>query len=137
MCIRDSSIALVYENDVLTRAATRGNGVQGEEMTANARSLKSIPWKAAFKKMGIVKAELRGEALIRKENFKKVNQTRLDDGLVAFANARNAATGGLRTKDPNETAKRGIEAVIYQVGHLEDKNGLEVKNCLLYTSRCV
>ncbi len=121
------SIALVYENDVLTRAATRGNGVQGEEMTANARSLKSIPWKAAFKKMGIVKAELRGEALIRKENFKKVNQTRLDDGLVAFANARNAATGGLRTKDPNETAKRGIEAVIYQVGHLEDKNGLEVK----------
>ena len=46
---------------------------------------------------------------------------------MAFANARNAATGGLRTKDPNETAKRGIEAVIYQVGHLEDKNGQEVK----------
>ncbi len=121
------SIALVYENDVLTRAATRGNGVQGEEMTANAKTLKSIPWKAAFKKMGIIKAELRGEALIRKDNFKKVNQSRLDEGLVAFANARNAATGGLRTKDPNETAKRGIEAVIYQVGHLEDKNGQEVK----------
>ena len=73
------SIALVYENDVLTRAATRGNGVQGEEMTANAKTLKSIPWKAAFKKMGIIKAELRGEALIRKDNFKKVNQSRLDE----------------------------------------------------------
>lgn len=121
------SIALVYENDLLVRAATRGNGVQGEEMTANAKTIRTIPLKAAFKKAGIYKAELRGEALIRKDSFKKINAAREAEGLAAFANARNAATGGLRTKDPQETAKRGIEAVIYQIGYIEDKNGTEIK----------
>ncbi len=120
------SIALVYENDVLSRAATRGNGTQGEEMTANAKTIRTIPLKVPFKKMGIVKAELRGEALIKKETFKKVNHLRAEEGLVLFANARNAATGGLRTKDPQETARRGIEAVIYQVGYLEDAKGNEI-----------
>ena len=121
------SIAIVYENDLLTRAATRGNGTQGEEMTPNARVIRTIPLKVPFKKIGITKAELRGEALIRKDSFKKVNAQRIEDELAPFANARNAATGGLRTKDPNETARRGIEAVIYQVGYLEDANGNEIK----------
>lgn len=120
------SIALVYENDVLVRAATRGNGIQGEEMTPNARAIRSIPLKIPLKKAGIGKAELRGEALIRKDNFKKINNQRQEDGLALFANPRNAATGGLRTKDPQETAKRGIEAVIYQVGYLEDLRGKEI-----------
>ncbi len=121
------SIAIVYENDVLVRAATRGNGVLGEEMTPNARTIRTIPLKVGFKNLGIAKAELRGEALIRKDNFKKINAQRVEDGLTEFANPRNAATGGLRTKDPNETSKRGIEAVIYQVGYLEDTAGNEIK----------
>lgn len=121
------SISLVYEGDVLIRAATRGNGVQGEEMTPNARTIRTIPLKVPFKKMGIAKAELRGEALIRKDSFKKINTARVEEGLAPFANARNAATGGLRTKDANETARRGIEAVIYQVGYLEDADGNEIK----------
>ncbi|MDZ4706801.1 MAG: NAD-dependent DNA ligase LigA [Saprospiraceae bacterium] len=119
------SIALVYENDVLVRAATRGNGLQGEEMTPNARAIRSIPLRIPLKKAGISKAELRGEALIRKDNFKKINHTRQEEGLALFANPRNAATGGLRTKDSQETARRGIEAVIYQVGYLEDLRGKE------------
>lgn len=119
------SIALLYENDVLVRAATRGNGIQGEEMTPNARTIRTIPLKIPLKKAGIGKAELRGEALIRKDNFKKINNQRQEEGLTLFANPRNAATGGLRTKDPQETARRGIEAVIYQVGYLEDLKGRE------------
>jgi len=121
------SIALIYEDDMLVRAATRGNGVQGEEMTPNARAIRTIPLKVPFKKMGIARAELRGEALIRKDSFMKINLKRTEDGLAPFANARNAATGGLRTKDSQETSRRGIEAVIYQVGYLEDAFGQEVK----------
>ncbi len=120
------SIALVYENDQILRAASRGNGVKGEEMTANAKALKSIPLSAAFSKKGIAKVELRGEALIRKDNFKKINEQREADGQSIFANPRNAATGGLRMKDAQETAKRGIEAFIYQLGYAADENGQNV-----------
>lgn len=67
------SLSIVYENDQLVRAATRGDGTKGEEMTANARTIKSLPLQAAFSKYGIVKAELRGEALIRKDHFRNAN----------------------------------------------------------------
>jgi DNA ligase (NAD+) len=117
------SIALVYENDMFTRGATRGNGVMGEEMTANAKAMPSIPLKAMFSKHGIVKAELRGEALIRKDNFERINNEREKDGLTLFANPRNAATGGLRTKDSNETRRRGLDAFIYQLGYAVDADG--------------
>ncbi|MGB4958748.1 MAG: NAD-dependent DNA ligase LigA, partial [Saprospiraceae bacterium] len=117
------SIALVYENDLLVRAATRGNGSFGEEMTANARSLPSIPLKAMFSTKNIFKAELRGEALIRKDNFEKINTQREKEGLALFANPRNAATGGLRTKDANETRKRGLEAFVYQLAYAVDRDG--------------
>ena len=120
------SIALVYENDVLIRAATRGNGTLGEEMTPNARTLPSIPLKADFASFGIVKAELRGEALIRKDNFERINKEREKEGLTLFANPRNAATGGLRTKDANETRKRGLEAFVYQLAYAVDNAGNSV-----------
>ncbi len=119
------SIALVYENDLLVRAATRGNGVRGEEMTANARTMTSIPLRADFSSMGIHKVELRGEAIIRKEDFDKINNQRSKEGQPLFANPRNAATGGLRTKDPLETKKRGIQAFIFQTGHVADVDGQE------------
>lgn len=111
------SIALVYENDLMVRAATRGNGKRGEEMTNNARVMKSIPLSANFSKFNIQKIELRGEAVIRKDRFKQMNVEREKEGLSLFANPRNTAAGGLRTKDPNETAKRHIEAFVYQLGY--------------------
>lgn len=114
------SVALVYEDDLLVRAATRGNGTEGEDITANMRSLKTVPLKVPFSKYGIKKAELRGEALIKKARFKEINQQRLESGLSLFANPRNAATGGLRTKDPNETARRGIELFVFQLGYAVD-----------------
>lgn len=119
------TIALVYENDRLVRAATRGNGVMGEEMTANARVIKSIPLRAAFSANGIDKVELRGEVLIRKDVFDQINQSREQEGLPVFANPRNAATGGLRMKDPRETAQRGLEAFVYQLGYAADQTGAD------------
>ena len=120
------SIAVVYENDFLVKSATRGNGVEGEDITPNAKTLKSIPLKAAFSKFGIARAELRGEAIIPLALFKKVNETREAEGLKVFANPRNAATGGLRTKDANETSNRGIEVFMFQLSYAEDKDGNNV-----------
>ena len=116
------SIALVYENDLLIRSATRGNGTKGEVITANAKAMPSIPLKAMFSEHGFSKVELRGEALIRKDNFKKINEQRAEAGLSLFANPRNAATGGLRMKDANETRKRGLEAFIFQLAFALDAN---------------
>ncbi|MEL7019963.1 MAG: NAD-dependent DNA ligase LigA [Bacteroidota bacterium] len=120
------SIALVYENNQLVRAATRGNGRVGDEITNNARAIRSIPLRANFDSRGIHRVELRGEVLIRKDNFAKINQQREAAGQSLFANPRNAATGGLRVKDPNEAAQRSLTAFIYQVGYATDKTGQSV-----------
>ena len=117
------SIALVYENDKLVRAATRGNGAEGEEMTANARVAPSVPLTAAFSKLGIHRVELRGEAVIAKDVFLKNNERREKEGQTIFANPRNAATGGLRMKDPTESKKRGLEIFIFQLAFAVDAEG--------------
>lgn len=117
------TIALVYENDVLTRGATRGDGTKGDDITPNIKTIRTIPLKAEFSERGIAKAEIRGEALIRKNVFDQLNKEREADDLPLFANPRNAATGGLRTKDPQETAARKIEAFVYHLGFAIDANG--------------
>ncbi len=120
------SIALIYENDMLVRAATRGNGEMGEEITIQSRTIKSLPLEAAFSSFGIFRAEVRGEAVISKERFKAINAFRAEEGLSLLANSRNSATGGLRTKDPSETARRQLDAFIFQLGYAVDKNGRDV-----------
>ena len=120
------TIVLVYENDKLTRGATRGNGVMGDDITANIKAISSIPLAALFSKYGIAKVELRGEALIRKDLFEKVNKTRGKNNEQLFANPRNAATGGLRVKDPKQVKDRALDAFIYQVGYAVDAEGNSV-----------
>lgn len=120
------TIALVYENDILVRAATRGNGVKGEDITHNARAMRSIPLRAEFSKFGIKTVELRGEVLIRKDKFVQVNKERVKKGETVLANPRNAATGALRVKDSNEVVDRALEAFIYQVGYAIDAEGESV-----------
>lgn len=121
-----SSIAIVYENDLMVRAATRGDGVMGEDITNNAKVIKSIPLRAAFSKYGIVKAEVRGEVVIRNDVFAEMNEKRREQGLKTFQNSRNTASGALRLKDSAEVARRGLEAVIYQIGYAIDKDGNNV-----------
>ena len=118
-----SSISLLYENDLLVRAATRGNGIQGDDITHNVRTLRTVPLRVPFSKYGIYRAELRGEALIRLDFFEELNTQREKEGKALFANPRNAAAGGLRMKDPGETAGRGIEMFVYQIGHASDADG--------------
>src|SRR5690606_40792808 len=109
------SISLVYENDVLVRGATRGNGVEGDEITTNIRQIRSIPLSAKFSEYGLQIAEVRGEVLINKSNFAKYNQQMVDQGLAPLANPRNAASGTLRIKDPKEVSKRNLEAFVYNL----------------------
>jgi DNA ligase (NAD+) len=118
-----SSIALVYEDDKLTRAATRGDGAVGEDITNNAKALASIPLYANFSKYGIHQIEIRGEVIIRRDVFEKMNEERKAKGEKLFQNARNTAAGSLRLKNPTEAASRKLEAVLYHVSYAVDKAG--------------
>jgi DNA ligase (NAD+) len=118
-----TSISLVYENDKLVRAVTRGDGVVGEDVTPNVKTLKSVPLKANFSKFGIQTIEIRGEVIIQKETFKKFNKKREEEGLSTLANPRNAAAGSLRIQDAAEVSRRGLEAIMYHISYAVDKNG--------------
>ncbi|MEP6512979.1 MAG: NAD-dependent DNA ligase LigA [Parafilimonas sp.] len=110
-----ASISLIYEDDKLIRGATRGDGVQGEDVTPNIKQVRSIPLSAPFSKYGIQQIEIRGEAMMSKTTFKKYNEMLEEQGLAPLANPRNSASGSLRIKDPKEVAKRGLEAFLYNV----------------------
>ncbi|MBC9910615.1 NAD-dependent DNA ligase LigA [Chitinophaga varians] len=112
-----ASISLIYENDRLTRGATRGDGIAGEDITTNIRQIRSIPLSASFSKYGIHQIEIRGEVLINKNTFKAFNDKRIAENLPPLANPRNAASGSLRMVDPNEVAKRGLEAFLYHMSY--------------------
>lgn len=113
-----ASISLIYENDLLSRGATRGDGVEGEEITTNIKQIRSVPLSAKLSDYGISQLEVRGEVLINKSNFKKYNDRLAEDNLPPLANPRNAASGSLRIKDPREVAKRNLEAFLYHVSYL-------------------
>lgn len=118
-----ASIALVYENDLLIRAATRGDGAVGEDITNNAKALASIPLSANFSKHGIHKIEIRGEVIIQRDVFVKMNEARKEKGEKTFQNPRNTAAGSLRIKDPGEVRTRNLEAILYHISFAEDKEG--------------
>lgn len=125
-----ASIALVYENNTLTRAATRGDGTLGEDITNNAKALASIPLTANFSNYGITKIEIRGEVIIKRDVFKRINEQRTASGEKTFQNPRNTASGSLRLKNPQEVRNRGLEAILYHVSFAEDSFG---NNLLLST----
>ncbi len=110
-----ASISLIYNGDHLTRGATRGDGVMGEDVTANIRQIKAIPLSAALIKEGIIQIEIRGEIVIHKSVFDIFNKQRASEGLSPLANPRNAASGTLRMLDPAEVKKRGLNAILYHI----------------------
>lgn len=133
-----SSIALFYENDKLIRAATRGDGYEGENITSNAKAIRNIPLSAAFSKFNIYKAEIRGEVIIAKSDFILINQERENQGLSVFQNARNTASGSLRLKDPNEVTQRKLSAFMYHLAFAEDQQGNSILgNQLLTHASCM
>jgi len=110
-----ASISLIYENDLLVRGATRGDGVEGDDITINIKQIRSVPLSAKFSTYGIQQIELRGEVLLTKKNFKKYNEQLAEQNLPPLANPRNAASGSLRIKDPKEVSRRNLEAFLYHV----------------------
>lgn len=121
-----ASISLIFENDLLVRGATRGDGVEGDEITNNIRQIKTIPLSAGFSRHGIQQVEIRGEVLINKSNFKKYNDQLIALGEDPKANPRNMASGTLRLKDAAEVAKRNLEAFVYHVSYYTLQNNVTV-----------
>ncbi|MGN6185488.1 MAG: NAD-dependent DNA ligase LigA, partial [Thermoanaerobaculia bacterium] len=109
------SISLLYENGKLARGATRGDGVRGDDVTPNVRTVRAIPLTI---ETPIKKLEVRGEIYISKRDFEKINE-RLDDE-EKLANARNAAAGALRQKDPKQVAQKRLSAYLYHLVAADD-----------------
>ena len=102
------SVNLVYENGVLVRAATRGDGETGEDITQNVKTIRSIPLRASTPKSLPQLIEIRGEGILPIEAFERLNKDQEKKGLKLFANPRNAAAGSIRQLDPSITASRPL-----------------------------
>ena len=106
-------IALQYRNGRLVRAATRGDGTTGEDVTANIKTIKDIPQTLKGGPPGTV--EIRGEIYLPRKDFERTNNEREEAGEPRFANPRNAASGAIRQIDPEQVRKRGLHAFLYQL----------------------
>jgi len=121
------AIDLVYRDGALVKAATRGDGRTGEDVTPNIRTISSIPARLAGGGWPAV-LEVRGEVFMPVEAFGKLNESLLDAGKPAFANPRNSAAGSLRQKDPRITASRALDAIVHGIGRVEgyaDEDGIK------------
>jgi len=108
------SIALTYEDGALVRGATRGDGVRGEDVTANIRTVRAIPLRLR-EDAPAGRIEVRGEVFLPRKAFERLNAQREQEGEPLFANPRNAAAGTLRNLDPALVATRGLRAYLYQL----------------------
>jgi len=122
------AVELVYVDGKLTNGSTRGDGITGEDITQNLRTVKSIPLRLRFplfdeKEKGSPSVvEVRGEIFIEKKGFIQLNKTRLDRGESPFANSRNASAGSLRQLDSSITAQRPLKFFCYELGYIEGKS---------------
>ncbi len=112
-----TSLELIYENGVLVRAVTRGDGYVGEDVTPNARTIRTVPLRL-FEDVSI---EIRGEVVISKENFRNLNEELINRGEKPFANPRNAAAGSLMQLDSRITAQRPLDFIVWGFGKGEIK----------------
>ncbi|MFQ5529313.1 MAG: NAD-dependent DNA ligase LigA [Gemmatimonadota bacterium] len=110
------SIELVFEDGRLVRASTRGDGIRGEDVTANVRTIRSVPLKLRDDGPPVPKRlSVRGEVIIRSKAFAELNERLMNEGKPPFANPRNSAAGSLRQLDPELAASRPLEAFVYDV----------------------
>ena len=115
------AVELKYENGTLVQATTRGDGITGEVITENVKTIRSVPLKLHGEKFKVPSLlEVRGEVIITKPDFDLLNKTRIDNGESVFANPRNAAAGSLRQLDSKITAKRPLDIFVYGAGEVKD-----------------
>lgn len=110
------AVSLYYENGILFRGATRGDGETGEDISENLKTIRSVPLRLHRSVPGL---EVRGEAYMSKESFSRLNEAREEAGEPLFANPRNAAAGTLRQLDPRITASRKLDIFVYGIGYTE------------------
>jgi DNA ligase (NAD+) len=113
------AVALTYINGKLTTGATRGDGLRGEDITRNLRTVRSLPLSVPGD--APPRFEVRGEVFLPRAGFEKLNRERAKEGLPLFANPRNAAAGSVRQLDPRVTARRPLDIFIYMLGWAEGK----------------
>lgn len=111
------AVSVIYEHGQLARAATRGDGVKGEDVTANVRTIRSLPHR--LKGKAPVRLEVRGEVFMPFAGFERMNRDARERGEKVFVNPRNAAAGSLRQLDPRITARRPLDLFFYSLGVLE------------------
>ena len=111
------AISLRYEDGILVQALTRGNGQQGDDITANAKTVRNIPLKLGGNPPAVL--EVRGEVYMPHASFKTINEKREQDGKELFANPRNATAGTLKQKDPKAVAKRNLRCFVHGRGVVE------------------
>ncbi|MBS1505703.1 MAG: NAD-dependent DNA ligase LigA [Bacteroidetes bacterium] len=116
------SISLIYENGLLTRGITRGDGVRGDDVIANVKTIRSLPLKIKGKNIP-AKFEVRGEVFLPKKVFKQLNKEREDIGEETYANARNTASGTLKMQDSSEVARRKLDCFLYYL--LGEENNVQ------------
>jgi DNA ligase (NAD+) len=115
------AINLIYEEGALTRALTRGNGVTGEDVTVNVRTIKGVPQKLEDKNPPKL-VEIRGEIYFPLAAFNELNEGLEEAGKTLFANPRNAAAGSLRQKDPRVTASRPLSLIVHGIGAVDGRD---------------
>ncbi len=113
------AVTLIYENGVLVRGATRGDGKSGEDITAGLKTIRSIPLSISTDKEPFQSLEVRGEVYMERKAFEKLNREREANGETPFANPRNAAAGSVRLLDPAVTAARPLKIFIYSIGYMD------------------
>jgi len=116
-----AAVSLVYQRGVFTRGATRGDGVRGEDVTPNLRTVRTLPLRLRPEADPPAFVEVRGEVYLPSRALDAVNDERFGAGLTPFANTRNAAAGSLRQLDPAVTARRPLELYIYQLGEVRGR----------------
>jgi len=116
------SISLIYENGLLVKGITRGDGVRGDDVIANAKTIRTLPLNVKGKNIP-AKFEVRGEVFLPKKVFKQLNKEREDIGEETYANARNTASGTLKMQDSAEVAKRKLDCFIYYL--LGEENNVQ------------
>src|SRR2546422_4000260 len=109
-------IALLYERGRFVRGATRGDGRVGEDITANLKTIRSLPMRLKGRLAALPEVEVRGEAFMPRAEFERLNRALEESGEATFANPRNAAAGTVRQKDPAASAKRPLDAFLYHLG---------------------
>jgi DNA ligase (NAD+) len=120
------AISILYEDGKLIRAATRGDGEQGDEVTANVKTIRSIPLKIKTDNSFLRNIEVRGEIFFQRSDLIPLNEERIESGEIPFANPRNAAAGSIKLQNPQMVARRPLKIYCYSLEPLESNHPIKL-----------